>query len=185
MDNAKAAFRLAYNIICAFGAVACVLVWLGIRPGEVSPMTWPHWTWLILGLLLFTFSLYSSLRAWFTERRLSPSKTLPVGKMATDLSLQFSAPNTMPVAVTQNNVWRWYALRNIFVGTDAKTKKTTEAYSWTIFISFDNPITFKQIHIDGGGSILPRYEVKDSSTRTAVIAFTGDIVGITVNIRAI
>jgi hypothetical protein len=55
---------MAERIILALGALACVLVWLGIKPQEVTHMTWPHWIWLILGLALFAISLYSSIRSF-------------------------------------------------------------------------------------------------------------------------
>jgi len=64
MEKIKAFFRLAYQVICALGAIACIFLWVGIRPKRVSGMTWPHWIWLIAGLILFALSLYSSYRGW-------------------------------------------------------------------------------------------------------------------------
>jgi hypothetical protein len=64
MGSLKSALLMAERIVLALGALACVLVWLGIKPQEVTHMTWPHWIWLILGLALFTVSLYSSIRSF-------------------------------------------------------------------------------------------------------------------------
>jgi hypothetical protein len=108
-----------------------------------------------------------------------------VGEMPTSLKLQFGAPNTLVCALSLQNIWKWYAQRNFFSYVDKKTKETIEMYSWSIFITFDKPIAFRQIQIDGRGSPLPRHEVKDSSSRYAVVGFDADLVGVQVDIYAI
>ena len=89
------------------------------------------------------------------------------------------------MAVDLKNVWRWYTLGTIVHGIDQKQQAFEATTNWTVFIAFEKPIKFKQIIVDGFGSSLPRYEVKDSSNRTAIIVFNGDLVATTVEIRAI
>jgi len=50
---------------------------------------------------------------------------------------------------------------------------------------FDRPVAIRQFRIDGGGAVLPRYEVKDSSPRHAIIAFNGDLAGLVLHVQAV
>lgn len=52
-------------IIGAAGAVACILVWLEVKPKDVRMMTWPHGLWIVAALVLFAISLSSSLRSLY------------------------------------------------------------------------------------------------------------------------
>ncbi len=55
------AIKVCAEIILVLGALACIFVWLGIKPGDLRmTSTWPHWAWLICGLLLFAISLWLS-----------------------------------------------------------------------------------------------------------------------------
>jgi hypothetical protein len=109
----------------------------------------------------------------------------PISELQTFLKIRFGALNTLPSLVSQNNIFRWFSVKNVFGGIDSKTKQPFEMCLVNLFIAFDNPISFRQIQIDGSGLPLPRHEIKDSSPRTAVIAFQGDLVGIDLNVRAI
>src|SRR5664280_2236884 len=62
--------KLCAETIVVLGALACILVWLGIKPGDLRmSATWPHWAWLACGLLLFGISLWSSVRSWRLQRQ--------------------------------------------------------------------------------------------------------------------
>lgn len=102
----------------------------------------------------------------------------------TDLRLQFGAINTMPVEVGKHNIWRWYALRTAVQVRD-ENGNTKEIGSWSVFVVFDLPITFHQICIDSGGAVIPPHEVKDSSQRTVVMVFLGEMSGVVVHIYAV
>ena len=108
-----------------------------------------------------------------------------VASQPTYIRLQFNAPGTLPVMVDQGNVWRWYTLKTITENIDTKTKKVTESVDLcTVFLTFDKPVTFRQVQIDAGGASLPRYEVKDSSQRSMIVVFSGDLSNTVVDIRA-
>ena len=111
---------------------------------------------------------------------------LSVVTVPTSLRLRFGAANTIPTAAEQRNVWRWYAFSNTFVGLDPKAKELRPiATGWNIFMVFDKPVTFNQIAVDAGGSEMPPYEVKDSSLRSAVVVFRGELRNVTVEIKAL
>jgi hypothetical protein len=48
----KAVAALLFALVATAGSLACILVWLGIKPTQVSHMTWPHWMWLIGTVIL-------------------------------------------------------------------------------------------------------------------------------------
>jgi hypothetical protein len=156
---------------------------------ELSFKRWSLMGMFSLGPLLALFVIYlfgANLRPKVQTQTQQAAAIESVKGVPTDLRLQFNALNTMPLAVSQHNIWRWYTLRTSFQGIDAKTKKLTEGGStWTIFVTFDTPVAFKQIRIDSGGSPLPRYEVKDSSQRTVIVVFSGELAGTIVDIQAI
>jgi len=56
----KALFKFIFDIIIALGAIACILVWLGIKPGDLSVLTPAHWMWLAAGIFLGLITLASS-----------------------------------------------------------------------------------------------------------------------------
>jgi hypothetical protein len=112
--------------------------------------------------------------------------TEQTSQLPTMLRLQFGGSNTIPIGIDQTNIWRWYALSTTVQGFDPKKKTFVEvAKNWTVFLVFDVPIVFKQILVDANGARLPNCEVKDSSNRSAVVVFGGDLTGTVVNIHAL
>ena len=65
---AKRASDFAYKVICACGALACVFVWLDIKPKDLwgwrVTLSLPHWLWLLAALVLFALSIFSSIRSF-------------------------------------------------------------------------------------------------------------------------
>jgi hypothetical protein len=61
--------KLVFDVLVAAGAVACVLVWMEVKPKDVRMTTWPHWLWLIGALILFAISLGSSLRSLYLSNK--------------------------------------------------------------------------------------------------------------------
>jgi hypothetical protein len=126
----------------------------------------------------------------FNLRRLEQNIVSPtsVADNPTYLKLQFDGGNTLPLATDSKNVWRWYALWNnaSIAITDPATKSTTNFgnHFWIVAITFDRPINYGQVKIDGNGMILPQREVKDFSQRTIFVVFSGTMNGI-VTIQAI
>ena len=116
------------------------------------------------------------------EAAAAKSLDVPSGFTPTSLNLQFNEKNTIPSEGGNQNVWRWYAMGTVSRFPIPRTSKIMEGRAWTVFIAFDRPTTYRQIRVVGSGT-LPRYEVKDSSYRTAVVVFYDDIVDRTVSIQ--
>src|SRR5258708_7323600 len=94
---------------------------------------------------------------------------VPSQDVETHLSLQFGSGIALPVATDLANIWRWYALANI-VNIMGPQGQTDQIKTWNIFVTLDKPIDLKQVTIKSSAK-LPSYEVKDTSNKTAVIAF--------------
>jgi len=132
---------------------------------------------------LHTVTLRATLH---TTASIGAQVTVVKPPVQTRLKLQFSGGDTLPIAIDQDNIWRWYTLANVIKGYDPTTQMIKEAGRiWTVFLIFDEPTNFKQIRIDGSGASLPMHEVKDSSIRGAVIVFMGELSGIVVDIQLI
>jgi hypothetical protein len=108
-----------------------------------------------------------------------------VSDVPTSLRLQFNAANTDAIGIDLKNIWRWYTFRNIAQGTDENKEPFRKTLNTIIFITFDKPVRFKQIIVDSFGASLPTYEVKDSSSRHALVVFDGELIGTNVEIKAI
>lgn len=65
----KLVWKSCFDVLVGAGALACVLVWLEVKPKDVRMMTWPHWLWLIGALILFGLSLTASLRSLYLASR--------------------------------------------------------------------------------------------------------------------
>jgi hypothetical protein len=107
--------------------------------------------------------------------------TQPIVKnLDTHLNLKFGAPGTLPVEEGMSNIARWYALANVvvLVGQDGSRK---ELKFWNIFLAFEKPIDVRQVLIKSNDR-LPPYEVKDFSTRSAVVAVTEDLANVSLSV---
>jgi hypothetical protein len=148
---------------------------------------------IILGLVLAVVGtgwlLYGTRAASITSTTTNVTagpvsqQTPPLGDLLTitHLNLKFGHGSDLPVATANDNIWRWYALANVFrvIGKDGQS---ADIRAWTIFVTFDRSLDPKQIAVTSKGS-LPTYEVKERDYRSAVIAFSGDLVDIDVDIR--
>src|ERR1017187_3888458 len=63
--------KFLFDLAIALGALACVLVWLEIKPRDVRGMTlsWPHSFWLIAGVILFAVNIASSMYSLYREKQ--------------------------------------------------------------------------------------------------------------------
>ena len=153
--------------------------------------------------LMFIFATGLILSAiWFAFERKSPEDTSTVGPVTatpptssqsprhdepaparninTDFHLKFGGGNVLPVETSMANVARWYALANVVVLVAADGTRN-EIKTWNIFIAFERSIDTRQVLVNSKDA-LPRYEVKDFSPKSAVIAFLGDLVDVSLEI---
>ncbi len=62
MFSVKSIAAFVAETILVLGALACILVWLDIKPKDFSAMTLPHWIWLVAAIVMFSISIWSSVR---------------------------------------------------------------------------------------------------------------------------
>lgn len=89
------------------------------------------------------------------------------------INFLFHGDHRTPDPTSMNNVFRWYTLQRMAVvaGTNEQISK-----DWTIFLTFDLPINPRRLLVTSSQPI-PPYEVKDFSSRSAIIIIMGEING--------
>lgn len=98
-------------------------------------------------------------------------------RIATTLHLYYDNERRPPTIVSSQNVRRWYSLANV---SQFRPKKgpPQETIIITLFITFEFPAAMKQLTVRGGkATMLPIYEVKDCTAWSAVVTFSGPILG--------
>ncbi len=120
--------------------------------------------------------VYSFLAVWVVTTTYlyfkKPEVTVYQG--TTSLKLLFAGGGQIPQPQSQENIYRWYALKNITVLFDKKGNRT-DVPSWTIVLTFEKDISPTYLHIKSNGQNLPLHEVKDFSPRHAVISIGGEV----------
>jgi predicted fused transcriptional regulator/phosphomethylpyrimidine kinase len=77
-------------------------------------------------------------------------------------------------------------LNTSFYGLNPETKKIAKGgQSWTIFITFNEPVAIGQVVVDSGGGKVPGWQVQDTSARSAIVVFKGEMTGVVLSIRVI
>ena len=66
---AKCIAAWAFDIVVALGALACILVWLEVKPKDVRMTGWPHWIWLIGAVILLSVNTWRSFRPSSRKRQ--------------------------------------------------------------------------------------------------------------------
>jgi hypothetical protein len=142
-------------------------------------------TLAVVGTILFvTIIAYFSYQYGLNSNQTTPPAPIPSATVCppmsasiipTEIRLQFGGQNDLPIRITEDNIWRWYAMKTIDVGINPKTKKLEERITgWTIFLTLDKPINFSEVRVTSTNS-LPRYAVQDSSERSAIIVIDGNL----------
>jgi hypothetical protein len=105
---------------------------------------------------------------------------MPRNDLDTHISLKFV--DGPPLANHLSNIWRWYALANVVVLITPEGRK--EIKTWSVFLTFDKPVNANQVVVSSQ-SPLPQFEVKDRESRSAVIAFMGDMKNLDLEIKVL
>jgi hypothetical protein len=167
-------------------------IWLALRGNPHGP--WFYFTTGVISCAVLSLIFSTSLVILRFRRGASLSPSLAVAPVAqtlvtpteTRLRLQFNFGNLLPLAIEHINMFRWYTLNFFEIHPDAEGKEATRrVLITTIFLVFETPISIKQFRIDGSGAALPRFEIKDSSNRHAVIVFEGSLEGLILDIQVI
>ena len=119
--------------------------------------------------------------AWWLIVSLKSESDYQTIHTATSVRLQFDQPGTLPVALSKENIY-YVAPVSHLIRESNQNGKTLEK-DWIIFLVFKKPISIQQFKIDAGGAKLPPHEVKNYSSRHAIISFMGDMAGLVLNIE--
>lgn len=145
----------------------------------------------IVPIIIISFSFGGFLSGLRENKKMTPldvPATDEITSSPTSIKLQFNDKNALPVEISKENIFSWYSFYNIVgmqeIRTDGKIdEEFLREKTWTIFLLFENPINIDQILINGHGGKMPRYEVKQSSSKHAIIYFYGDLVGLVLSIE--
>lgn len=137
---------------------------------EAATLGLPNEVWLAAGLVVFfTATLSLIYKLW---QRLEQPSGIELEDKA-ELRLLFREGENDPERVSHVNIWRWFWLRNIFVGINKETGEKREQVISNLFVVFDKPMKIGSLTLSSPDFDLPRHEVKEFRERFAVIAFHG------------
>jgi hypothetical protein len=92
------------------------------------------------------------------------------------LRLQFHGGQVPPTEIRSENVLVWYVVWNGEAVVDFGLPGGFRIpKSWTIFVAFDKPSTFRQMIVQPAIQDFPNYQIKWASTTHVVITTSGDI----------
>lgn len=98
--------------------------------------------------------------------------------------LQVIAGQPVPLQSKQVNSWSWYTLPIIADGFGTDGKPLARHHFMTILVwIFEKPTTYSQVEVIGKNMALPVYEVRERSTRHAIIIFEGNLPPGTLELR--
>jgi hypothetical protein len=148
--------------------------------------------WLALFLFGFVYMgtpiLLSQFKPILLLRDESRAGTYNAGHTPTELQLQFNGLGQAPRSITKRNVFHFdsvdLVIRKDVVNPQGQRVMSEAEHKLFLFLVFDKPIAAKDFRIDGNGAVLPMHEIKDQTSRSALIVFDGPVAGTVLNIEA-
>lgn len=149
-------------------------------------LPWQFWSFAPLGLLLLS-AIITIVRGkqWISgapdlvQANRVDDKPVPID---TSVRIEFFGDDRVPVGVLEENVSTWYALwspsaRIQMFAADGEPRGAHNIVpkSWSIFVVFDRPTEFRQVHVAFSGGALPPHEVKLSNARCTIVSIAGDV----------
>jgi hypothetical protein len=96
----------------------------------------------------------------------------------------FADVHAQPKLISSDNLWRWnYTVADVKLADQQGKEGSTLYKSYAVFLVFDKPVNFKKMLVSSSSNVLPSWSLVDSSERTAMIMFWGDISDRTVSFR--
>ena len=91
------------------------------------------------------------------------------------LRLHVYADHRVPDALTAENIFRWYHLRQGIVTITPDGKETAAFPMTTLFVTFEPEVRVSTLKVQSPDIALPAHEVKEFNQRFAIIAFMGEL----------
>ncbi|MEH2502595.1 hypothetical protein V1290_001406 [Bradyrhizobium sp. AZCC 1578] len=159
--------------------VGLVLIYWSTKPRDVK-MSLPMIGMLVSAICFAGFGVWHLVKSQSTQAGTPQADVTPASDIDTHLSLKFGGGP--PLANHLSNIWRWYALANVVVIVSPEGRK--EIKTWNVFLTFEKPVNASQIVVSSQ-SALPEFEVKDRESRSAIIAFMGDLKNLDLEIKVL
>jgi hypothetical protein len=133
------------------------------------------------GYWVFTAALVTFAAALTIVQRLRAM--LVASARTASLKLQLYGDARFPTIIREDNVFRWFYLRNIVHGK-APDGSPLAVESVNFFVSFDRDVLIKTLEISSPDFKLPRHETKEYNQRFAIVAFDGPLPMGTLELKA-
>lgn len=91
------------------------------------------------------------------------------------LRLHVYADHRVPDALTAENIFRWYHLRQGIVTVTPDGKEQVSFPMTTLFVTFEPEVRVSTLKVQSPDIALPAHEVKEFNQRFAIIAFMGEL----------
>ena len=91
-----------------------------------------------------------------------------------ELHLNVYGDERVPRMVSQDNIFRWYHLKNS-VNVMQPSGQTFIAEVTVLFITFEKDIRISTLIVSSSDAMLPTYEIKEYNQRYAIIVFSGPL----------
>lgn len=179
--------RITRWVGMAAGAVAwtaSVASWVGISVSAVASVGFATWAWASqwgsLPVALVALGTFTAFIWAYNGVTLKRTNSAGSGRVPTLCRLVF-APDGQPTAVQVVNIKRWFALHNEFQWID-KEGKDGKVGTTILFMTFEEAVSIKQVHVRGQGAALPRWEIKDRDPWQIIIVFSGSLAGVLIDV---
>lgn len=132
---------------------------------------------LLVAIAYFTGqSVYAlgGIAAWLGWWVFEPTQARAIVDRAR-LRLHVYADNRVPEALTMENIFRWYYLRQRLVTVTPEGKEIAAFPMTTLFVTFEPEVQISTLKVRSPDIKLPAHEVKEFNQRFAIIAFMGEM----------
>lgn len=166
-------FQTIFSMTETIFGIAITLITIAI------PYLWPQLSNTALVLLVsFGTLLIGLITGSAIQKRFGSDKPK---KLKTCLRLQFFGDNKTPIKSHSENIHYWYSMwsesKNILMQkSDGQVvHQSLIPKTWTIFVTFEKPISFTQMEVSFSAPGFPGHEVKHTNSRFAIIHIQGDV----------
>lgn len=160
-----------------------ITVWVATR--DTAPIMTSFGWLLVATALAFGIVVLVGITGWARTKWVPITPNVAAIPIDTRLRLHSLGTTRVPQQLSQSNIWRWFSWENIARIQNANGTFNNRSMNTFIAVVFDQPTTFAQIVVSSPNIILPIHQVRDSSSRHAIIEFDGEIGIGEIEIRAV
>lgn len=170
----------------AVGWTASVASWVGVSVSVLVAAIFGAWAWATQwGYLPVALTALGTFTAsiWTYRGIFSPARGVSsTGRVPTSCKIVF-APDGQPTAVAVQNIKRWFSLHNTLIAVNKETGVEERFGTTNLFITFEDAVAIKQVHVRAQGAPVPRWELKDRDPWQIVLSFNAILSGLLLEIE--